>query len=188
MDLLSENAMWQAVVNCDERFDGLFFYAVKTTGIVCRPSCRSKVPRRENIRFYNTLAEATDAGFRTCKRCRPDLNGENRPDKEIIFRTCQQLREDTDNAFAVRKTAARVGLSEFHLRRLFRRATGVTPAQFQRRARVEKARELLRSEGLGIVDVAFAAGFCSLSSFYTSFRRLTGLSPGEYRDTLTMGD
>jgi AraC family transcriptional regulator of adaptative response/methylated-DNA-[protein]-cysteine methyltransferase len=120
---------WEAVKRRDQSADGLFYYSVVTTGVFCRPSCRSRIPRRENVRFHTSTEEAEKDGFRPCKRCRP--NGPSRQEQQalIIERACQLLEsgEKTPNL----KTLAEIlGVSPFHFHRLFKAAVGLTPKNY----------------------------------------------------------
>ena len=117
---------WQAVQRRDPAFDGKFFFAVRTTGIYCRPSCASRPAKRENVSFFLTVAEAEKAGYRACKRCRPDRLGAPDPQVEVIRRACERI-EQAEEAPKLAEVAAGAGLSPYHFHRLFKTITGVTP-------------------------------------------------------------
>lgn len=177
--MLSEQEKWQAVLHCDPAYDGRFFYGVKTTGIFCRPSCRSKAPLRKNVEFFARAADARAQGLRPCKRCRPDLPS-YRPDRDLTL----QARQIFDAYFAdrTRLSAAirQLAVSRNHLIRLFRQQFGVTPADYLQSLRLRQAAADLAAGG-DILDIAAGAGFGSISSFYTCFRKHFGLSPAAYR-------
>ena len=101
MNLLSSTLMWQAVAAGDELYDGRFYYGVKTTKIFCRPSCSSNLPKRENVVYFNSSAEAEDAGYRPCKRCRPEVSGVYSPEQELLEAACQiiNLEMETSSEF-----------------------------------------------------------------------------------------
>jgi len=178
---LAEDTLWQATVNNDRDYDGRFFYAVRTTRIVCRPSCRSKPPCRENVEYFANIEEAVQHGYRPCKRCRPDFAAPYQPEQEMVDKVCALLTKEYANPAILEELPARVGLSKFHLGRLFKAATRQTPKEFLQTIRLEKARELLAVSNLSGIQVCYEAGFNSLSDFYALFRTASGLSPREYR-------
>lgn len=173
---------WRALLNHDPQYNGIFYYGVKSTGIFCRPSCKSKAPRRENVVYFQSPQEALGKGFRPCKRCRPDLNGppEN-PAQEIGAQVVCLLQSAYQDPEILTKLPEKVGVSSFHLQRLFKKYTGSTPAAFLRRIRIDQARKLLEKNQLNNTEICFRVGFQSLSSFYAAFRNITGKPPGEYR-------
>ncbi|MDR3588306.1 MAG: Ada metal-binding domain-containing protein [Negativicutes bacterium] len=181
MEKLAEDMLWQATVNNDEKFDGRFFYAVRTTRIVCRPSCRSKPPSRENVEYFTDIEEAVRHGYRPCKRCRPDFAAPYRPERETVDTACALLAEEYANSKILEELPGRVGVSRFHLSRLFKAVTGQTPKEYLQTVRLDRARALLEESELSGIQVCFEAGFNSLSNFYALFRTATGLSPQEYR-------
>ncbi|HWI65509.1 MAG TPA: Ada metal-binding domain-containing protein [Symbiobacteriaceae bacterium] len=179
--MLSQEQMWDAVQRKDAAYDGQFYLAVTSTGIFCFPSCPARTPRRENVLFFVSAGDAKAAGFRPCKRCRTDLPGgrseyERRVVEQAEVLVAAQLETVTPAALA-----RAVGLSPAYLGRLFRSRTGLSPDEYIRRRRAEKAAELLRKGDVPILDVAAAVGFESTSSFYAAFRRFMGAPPGEYR-------
>ncbi len=177
---------WHAVTACDASFDGRFVYAVKTTGIFCRPSCKSKTPGRDNVAFFPTAQEAGDAGFRPCKRCRPDLFL-YRPLAEIA----ERMKTSIDNHFAERDALAQelqtLGVTQHRMTEIFRAQYHVTPGAYADALRMRTARALLCGD-TPILDVALHIGFESLSAFYGFFRKHAQMSPGEYRKWHTMSE
>lgn len=177
---MTQQEMWEAVQHCDPSYDGLFFYAVKTTGIYCRPSCRSKTPKRENLLFFPTAQEARAAGFRPCKRCRSDLL-EYRPMREIA----EQVKERIDLAFARQEAPGRelaqVGLTPRRVSDVFKAEYGMTPKAYSDSLRLAEAKRLLEATGEKVIDIAYQVGFGSLAAFYRFFQKETGKTPGEYR-------
>ncbi|MHB1628381.1 MAG: bifunctional transcriptional activator/DNA repair enzyme AdaA [Bacilli bacterium] len=173
---------WQAVVNCDQRFDSVFYYGVVTTTIFCKPSCRSRDPQRENVRFFHSTDEARNKGFRACKRCKPE-EPKWYADTEIAVR----INELIDRRYAEPWTLARFGeelhMSPCHVQRMFSRATNTSPAKALLARRLQIARqELLGARG-SITDIALAAGFRSGAHFSSVFLRESGCTPSEYRLT-----
>lgn len=177
---MTEDEMWAAVRSNDSSYDGVFFYAVKTTGIYCRPSCRSKAPNKENICFFDTAAAAREAGFRPCKRCRSDLL-DYQPTRQIA----EEVKRKIDEAFASRaKIYARlrdVGLTLRRLSDIFKEEYGVTPKEYADSLRLREAMRLLSESDEKIIDIAYSIGFSTLSAFNRFFKNQTGLTPTQYR-------
>ncbi|SEC23860.1 bifunctional DNA-binding transcriptional regulator/O6-methylguanine-DNA methyltransferase Ada [Terriglobus roseus] len=180
--LASDEHRWLALLrrsNSAMRPDGAedaFFYGVTTTGIVCRPSCPSRRPRRENTLFFDTVRQAEAAGFRTCQRCRPagpPPEQEAAARIDIVRRYLQQ--HATEGAVTLQKLAEIAGLSPFHLQRIFRAAMGVSPAEYARRLRAERFADALL-EG-SVTEAVYAAGFQSASQVYAK-RVADGMTPG----------
>jgi len=177
---LSNKERWNAVVQCDPTYDGQFFYGVKTTGIFCRPSCKSKTPRQENIEFFEAITDAYALGMRPCKRCRPDLL-EYAPTRELL----RQIKAIYDRDFSDREKLAsqlkQFPISPHHLTRLFQQEYGMTPTEYQNGLRLTNALKCLAISDMSILNVALLSGFGSLSSFYACFKKKYSVSPGEYR-------
>lgn len=175
---MTEEEMWNAV-RSDENYDGLFFYGVKTTGIFCRPSCKSKVPKKENICYFKSAEAARKAGFRPCKRCRSDLL-EYEPMKEIAKEIKYKLNEEvkTDSHIELEN----IGLTARRLVDIFKKEYGVTPKEYTDLLRLEMAKGLILNTDKKIIDIAFEVGFSSLSVFNRFFKRKTGKTPSQYRN------
>ncbi|MEI3610969.1 bifunctional transcriptional activator/DNA repair enzyme AdaA [Pseudogracilibacillus sp. SO30301A] len=179
---LSKETMWKATVSCDPAYDGKFFYAVRTTGIFCRPSCKSKVPNCENVSFFPNANEAQNAGYRPCKRCRPDLNIKTYdPFESLMEDTKRLIKNNYFHNMSLHEIASRVGVSRFHLNRIFKERTGYTPRIYLEKIRVHEAKELLLTTNLNSTEVGYQVGYQSVSSFYNAFKRYTGLSPSQFR-------
>ncbi|MEA4849708.1 MAG: Ada metal-binding domain-containing protein [Clostridiaceae bacterium] len=177
---ISDREKWQAVVNCDKSYDGLFFYGVKTTGIFCRPSCRAKTPVRGNVVFFDNAEAAIGEGFRPCKKCRPD-KAAYEPDLELVKKAKDILDLNYNGTIELSNISRQLGVSTNHLARLFKKQLGLTPMRYITGLRVEKAAELLKREDTGILEIAYMTGFNSLSRFYKCFKAQTGLTPKEQR-------
>lgn len=176
----SEAARWEAFIGRDPAADGRFVTAVTTTGIYCRATCPARKPKRENVRFYGTPAEAEAAGFRACKRCRPQGAAEvGSPHAAAVAEACRLIAEaeEPPSLDALARTA---GLSRFHFHRIFKQATGLTPKAY---ATAERARRL--REGLGrsatVTEAIYDAGYNSSSRFYAKSTELLGMTPSTYR-------
>lgn len=177
---ITKDEKWNAVIHCDRSYDGLFFYGVKTTGIFCRPSCKSKEPLRSNVEFFDEIEQAYAFGLRPCKRCRPDL-AEFKPMQDVI----EKAKYIFDTCFTDRyKLAAeikRLGISQNYLIYLFRQEFHMTPVEYTNRLRVNKAMQMLLNADINIMNIALLCGFGSLSTFYEFFKKQVGLTPKEYR-------
>lgn len=174
-----DDALWKAIVNCEATFDGRFFYGLISTRIFCRPSCRSRTPLRENVRIFESVEDARGAGFRPCKRCRPDALG---PDEELVQSAIEVLKQRYRDKLPLDVLARELTISPYHLHRVFKRLTGTTPAHYLLERRLQVAEEALRSESFrSITDIALEAGFRSMSHFSTTFQKKTGHSPSDYR-------
>lgn len=176
---MNDEEMWRAVRNCDASCDGQFFYGVKTTGIYCRPSCKSKLPQRDHVVFFRTREEAEKAGFRPCKRCRPDLLQYD-PALELSQRTKELLERHYNDRATLERDMKETGVSRKHLTQVFKQQYDITPSEYLIQVRIGAARKMLE-DGSEIVDAAGMAGYENLSEFYDHFRRLIGMTPARYR-------
>lgn len=170
---------WIAVLTRDVCEDGHFFYAVTSTGIYCRPSCGARTPRPENVRFYDTIAEAEAAGFRPCRRCRPDAPGLRQGRIDLVIRACRLIAQ-AEQPPRLADLAQQLGVGAYHLHRIFRELTGLTPHAYADTCRAERVRAGL-SQGLPVTDAIFAAGFESGSRFYAQSMSHLGMTAGRYR-------
>jgi AraC family transcriptional regulator of adaptative response / DNA-3-methyladenine glycosylase II len=181
---LDDSACYRALLTRDARFDGKFFVAVRTTGIYCRPICPARTPKRENVSFYRCAAAAEAAGFRACRRCHPEASPGTPAWNGTSAAVSRALRLIEDGALDDGRSdalAARVGLGERHLRRLFERHLGASPVEIAQARRTHFARALIDCDALPMSKVALAAGFRSIRQFNHSIRRAFGRSPSEIR-------
>ncbi len=173
--------MYEAVLENNARYDNVFFYAVKTTSIYCKPSCKSKAPKKENVEFFSHAHEALSAGYRPCKRCRSDLL-DYKPMQDIA----KKLKKVMDTSFT--ETASlyeeidSISLSRKRVVEIFKKEYGMTPSQYMNDLRLAEAKKLLSQSSNKIVDIAYSVGFGSLSTFYKFFKERSGLSPAMYRN------
>ncbi|WP_408020195.1 bifunctional transcriptional activator/DNA repair enzyme AdaA [Sporosarcina sp. USHLN248] len=178
----SKDTMWKATISCDATYDGVFFYAVKTTGIFCRPSCKSRIPNDENVSFFGSADEAQKAGYRPCKRCRPDLClSKYDPLTFILEDTICLIKNNYIQNLSLDDIASNVGVSRFHLNRIFKERIGCTPRMYLEKFRVNKAKELLLTTQFNSTQIGYQIGYQSTSSFYSAFKRNTGFSPNQFR-------
>ncbi|MFI7616308.1 Ada metal-binding domain-containing protein [Nonomuraea terrae] len=183
---LDFDSCYRAVSARDSRFDGRFYTAVKTTGIYCRPICPARTPSSRNVRFYRHAAAAEAAGFRPCKRCRPELSpGDPGWDLrgDLVGRALRLIDDGAADERGVAGLARRLHITERHLHRLFVAELGVGPLAVARTKRLLLAKQLLTETGLPITDVAFAAGFGSVRQFNATMRETYGFTPSELRAT-----
>lgn len=177
-------SVYATILRRDTTYDGIYYAGIVTTGIFCRPSCRSRTPKPENVRVYGSIEAAKAAGFRACKRCRPEQPGPNGPDAALAGAVSSMIGSRYADRLTLADMASRLNVSPFHLQRVFKRVTGTTPAQALLRKRLEKALELLRQGDEPIADIAAAVGFSSASHFTFVFHRSVGTSPQHYRGNI----
>ena len=177
--VLNDAARWDAVLAHDRAADGRFVYAVRSTGVYCRPGCPSRRPRRDRVSFFDTPASARDAGFRACRRCHPDVSAPADPWVEKIRRACVYLG-NVDGHPSLATLAARLGGSPYHLQRNFKRLVGVTPREYADACRLKTVKRELR-RGSGVTGAMLDAGYGSSSRFYERAVPKLGMAPSVYR-------
>jgi AraC family transcriptional regulator of adaptative response/methylated-DNA-[protein]-cysteine methyltransferase len=180
---LDFESCWQAVQQRDRGQDGAFVFAVKTTGVFCRPSCAARLPLRKNVAFYAGNEEAAAAGFRPCKRCTPTATagGAERIAAERIAKVCDHIRRNADSGdkLGLAELAEVAGLSPSHLQRVFRAAVGVTPRQYVEACRLGLLKKELRA-GETVTEAIYAAGFGASSRLYEKVDSRLGMTPRQY--------
>ncbi|MET1083190.1 MAG: bifunctional DNA-binding transcriptional regulator/O6-methylguanine-DNA methyltransferase Ada [Burkholderiales bacterium] len=170
---------WAAVVVRDPKADGKFFYSVKTTGVYCRPSCAARTARPENVAFYPTAADAERAGFRPCKRCKPDQPSLAEQHAARVAELCR-LIENAEHVPSLEELANHAGLSPYHLHRVFKAVTGLTPKAYAAGHRAKRVRaELGRSST--VTEAIYDAGYSSNGRFYEESNEVLGMTPTNYR-------
>jgi AraC family transcriptional regulator, regulatory protein of adaptative response / methylated-DNA-[protein]-cysteine methyltransferase len=167
---------WAAFLRRDRSLDGQFVGAVKTTRIYCKPSCPVRHPLQKNVVFYDTAAEAKAAGFRACMRCRPDDIARD----EVAVKQALELLNGED-VWALEPLAAAVGYAPHHFHRLFKRATGVTPAAYARGKRLDRAQAALAGNGR-VTDAIYDAGYSGPSRFYAETKGRLGMTPSAWKN------
>lgn len=174
--LIDLDAAWTAFSTRDRAHDGRFVIAVKTTGIYCKPSCPARHPKRENVSFFRDGAQAAAAGYRACLRCKPDEVGRDR----VAVAKAIALIEAAEEAIALDELAAEVGYAPHHFHRLFKRATGVTPAAYFRGLRATRVAQALKDEA-SVTHAIYEAGYSAPSRFYEGGARRLGMTPSAWR-------
>jgi len=175
---------YRAVQSRDARFDGVFYTGVRTTGIYCRPSCPAVTPKPQNVTFYASAAAAQDAGFRACRRCRPDTtpgSPEWNVRADAVGRAMQLIGDGVVEREGVEGLASRLGYSQRHVTRMITQELGAGPLALARSNRSQAARVLIETTDMPMSDIAFAAGFASIRQFNDSVRHAYALSPTEMR-------
>lgn len=183
-NVIDEDTRYEAVRSRDARFDGEFFFAVETTGIYCRPSCPAVTPKRRNVRYYLTAAAAQGAGFRACRRCRPDAvpgSVEWNVRADVVGRAMRMIGDGVVDREGVAGLAGRLGYSTRQVQRQLTAEVGAGPVALARAQRAHTARVLLQTTGLPITEIAFAAGFASVRQFNDTIRAVYAATPTALR-------
>ena len=173
-------AMWDAIARRDRSADGRFVYAVRSTGVYCRPSCGARLPKPENVLFYDNGAAAARAGFRACKRCKPNEGTREMPHAPAIERVCR-LIEAADDSPRLEQLASVAGLSPHYFHRVFKAITGVTPRAYADRQRVRRMQTHL-AEASSVTNAIYDAGYNANSRFYEKSHGVLGMTATQYRN------
>lgn len=176
---VTDEDRYEAVRRRDRGLDGAFYYAVRTTGVYCRPSCAARLARRENVSFHPTCEAAERAGYRPCKRCRPDEASQAERHAEAVRRACR-LIEGAEEVPGLETLAAAAGLSPFHFHRVFKRVTGVTPKAYGHAVRAKRVVQALDA-GESVTRAIYEAGYSGASRFYERSTERLGMTPSAYR-------
>jgi AraC family transcriptional regulator, regulatory protein of adaptative response / methylated-DNA-[protein]-cysteine methyltransferase len=167
---------WQAVKNNDPRFNGAFVYAVNSTGIYCKPSCSSKLPKRNNVQFFESFKQAEASGFRSCLRCQPKSEKAN-PQVEIVLRACEVI--ETEENISLEDLSAELNLSSAHLQKIFKEYIGVSPKKYAETKRLEKFKSEIQ-KGSDVTNAMYESGFGSSSRLYEKASETLGMTPKTY--------
>ena len=176
---VTDAARWQAVCARDAAADGQFYFAVATTGVYCRPNCAARQPRRENVRFFDTVGAAEAAGFRACKRCRPTGRSISETQAEAVRQACR-LIDEAETPPPLGTLAEAVGLSPFHFHRVFKATLGVTPKDYAAARRIERLKREL-DEGTPVSQAIYGAGYGSSSRLYETTHATLGMTPAAFQ-------
>jgi AraC family transcriptional regulator of adaptative response/methylated-DNA-[protein]-cysteine methyltransferase len=186
----SDDVRWSAVSENNSNADGSFYYAVITTGIYCRPSCKSKLPKRTNVQYFTTCDDAELAGYRACKRCRPKAVSKTEEIEQKIVQACRII-EESETSIKLDELAAQVNLSPYHFHRLFKNIVGITPKQYASRHQSRRFQTKLKMSS-SITDAIYSSGYGSSGSAYDKNRDQLAMKPKVYRNgadgvTITYG-
>ena len=176
---IERDPRWAKIAARDRMADGEFFYSVATTGVYCRPSCAARRANPKNVRFHRTAAEAQAAGFRPCKRCKPDQPPLAEQYAATVAKACRTIAQ-ADEEPSLAALAKIAGLSTFHFHRVFKAVTGVTPKEYAAAHRTQKIRDQL-SHSDTVTEAIYGAGFNSNSRFYEQSAKMLGMTPRNYR-------
>jgi AraC family transcriptional regulator, regulatory protein of adaptative response / methylated-DNA-[protein]-cysteine methyltransferase len=179
----TDQARWEALVRRDRNANGVFVYGVLTTFVYCRPVCPSRLPKYQNIRFFDTCKQAERAGFRPCKRCHPTRAAGHENHSAAIVKACHII-ESREEHVPLKNLASEVGLSPFHFQRLFKKNVGITPKQYAMETRFKQVRAGLQKKA-SVTEAIYEAGFGSSSRFYENAEAVLGMKPSEYRQGAT---
>jgi len=171
---------WRAIISNDASYDGQFFYAVKTTGIFCRPSCKSKVPNRENVCTFQNAEQALAAKFRPCKRCKP--TGLRLPDQEWVAIVTEYIDKYYMETLTLEILADICHGSPYHLHRTFKRVKRITPVEYIQQRRIAQAIDQLISSNKTVADIGLSVGLPNTPYFITLFKKITGHTPAAFRE------
>ncbi|WP_075619469.1 bifunctional transcriptional activator/DNA repair enzyme AdaA [Paenisporosarcina indica] len=173
---------WQAITHNDQSYDDSFIYAVISTGICCRPSCKSRDPKKENVRIFNDVDEAISEGFRPCKRCKPGCI--RLPDEEWTVQIQEYINSNYHEPLSLEILADMCHGSPYHLQRTFKRIIGLTPAEYIQRVRITNAMKELSTNNKSVAEIGVSVGLPNTPYFITLFKNHTGQTPKQYQKTI----
>ena len=176
----TEDRYWRAVLGRDSRLDGSFVYAVRTTGIYCNPSCGARQPRREHVTFFTNGQDAQMAGYRPCKRCRPNVETNTTSPIALVQQMCRYIETHSDEPLTLTVLSEQFHVSPYHLQRLFKRIVGVTPRQYVQAQRMERLKAQLKT-GDSVTSAVYEVGYGSSSRVYEQVPTRLGMTPTTYR-------
>src|SRR5438132_8685593 len=171
--------LWDAVLSRDASRDGSFVFAVRSTGIYCRPSCPARRPRREQVQFFQLPEAAEQAGFRACHRCHPRRVREHDPEIELVRRVCATIDENDEQPLTLENLSANTGLSAHHLQRTFKDVMGITPRQYAESRRLQQFKANVK-RGASVTEAMYDAGYGSSRGLYEKSSARLGMTPATY--------
>lgn len=174
-----QDELWQAVIAKDSKFDGKFVFAVSSTRIYCRPSCPSRRPCRERVSYFRLPEAAEQAGFRACRRCHPKRATSIDPQVKMVQRACRYIETQDETSVTLANLAEHIGISAFHLQRVFKKIMGITPRQYADACRIGKFKTRVRESG-SVAGAMYDAGFSSSSRLYARAAAELGMTPATY--------
>lgn len=178
LNAIDEEVRWRAFDERDAKFDGMFFVAVLSTKIYCKPTCPARKPKRKNVQFFNSCDEAESAGFRACLRCKPK---EQNSQTDLIKRACRLIEENLEENISLERLSETLNINKFHLQKTFKKHTGVSPRKYAEIHRVKNFKKLLKDDDVSVTDAIYEAGFGSSSRLYEKSNTQLGMTPTTYR-------
>ena len=176
----SDEIYWQATRTKDARFNSVFVYGVRSTGIYCKPTCPSRRPQREQVIFFPSCEEAELSGFRACRRCRPRQSQDGDPHAKMVLRTCRILDAETEGPVSLADLGEKLKISPHHLHRVFKKIIGITPRQYAAARRLKLFKSHIQ-KGEGVTSAIYEAGYGSSSRLYEKASEQLGMTPATYR-------
>ncbi|MCR4956630.1 MAG: helix-turn-helix domain-containing protein [Lachnospiraceae bacterium] len=176
-----KDEQWNAIVNRDKSYDGVFYWGCKKTKIVCRPSCTTKIADRDNVEVFDDLDSAIAAGYRCCYRCRPEKEDWQGTTAELAKNVKWVIEQQYAEKFSLERLEDTLHVNADYLARVFRKEMGITPLHYHNYVRCEKAKELLRSSDQSVSMISYDVGYATPSHFAKVFKSINGQTPLEYR-------
>lgn len=173
--------IWRAIVACDPVYDGQIYYGVSTTGVFCKPSCKSRTPKRENVTLYHDPLSPLKAGLRPCKRCRPDLLFHKTYQEELVEKLVQLIHDKLQESLTLADMAAKLYVSPFYLQKCFTKIMKLSPAKYVTLQRIKTAKIKLQNTEESVTCIALSCGFRNSAYFSSVFLKEIGHSPTAYR-------
>jgi AraC family transcriptional regulator of adaptative response/methylated-DNA-[protein]-cysteine methyltransferase len=180
MERLDDETRWRAIQTKDARFNEVFVYGVRSTGIYCKPTCPSRRPRREYVSYFSSFEAAEAANFRACKRCNPHLPSERNKHVELVMRACRIIEAHTEGTISLGDLSKQLDISSYHLQRTFKTVTGVTPRQYAADHRLREFKSLINS-GSDVTNALYEAGYGSSRGLYENASEKLGMTPSAYQ-------
>lgn len=177
---MENDIYWRAMKNNDTRFDGVFFVGVKTTGIYCRPTCRARLPKRENVEFYPSVEAAVKKGFRACKRCKPEAKAFIDPKVELVLKACEVIEKNNFENLSLEELGIETNSSPTYLQKVFKEILGISPKQYSDENRLQKFKKQIKKGG-DVTNAMYEAGFGSSRGLYEKASSKIGMTPATYK-------
>lgn len=177
---MNSDIFWDAIKNNDARFDGVLFIGVKTTGIYCRPTCRARLPKRENVEFYKSREAAIKKGFRACKRCKPEVESYIDTKVALVLKACEMIEKKDFEVLSLEALGMEIGSSPTYLQKVFKEILGISPKQYSDENRLQKFKTSIK-KGEDVTNAMYGAGYGSSRGLYEKAAAKMGMTPATYK-------